>query len=133
MAEGPGPQSWCCPAVVLGRILSPRLLEAGTSQLVGDPGPSLSGSRVEVVLGLIPTHWGMRQCLRTVAEHWWVEPGPGVSGSRAWGAQNWCHPTGGCSCHLRPLLQGPGSPGVGVTHWWTSCGAPGVPELIAAH
>ena len=54
-----------------------------------------------------------------------MEPGPGVSGSRAWGAQNWCH--------LRPLLQGPGSPGVGVTHWWTSCGAPGVPELIAAH
>ena len=108
MAEGPGPQSWCCPAVVLGRILSPRLLEAGTSQLVGDPGPSLSGSKVEVVLGLIPTHWGMRQCLRTVAEplvggarsrgFWQQGLGcPELVSSKAfvagsWKSWSWCHP-----------------------------------------
>lgn len=109
------------------------MLEAGTSQLVGDPGPSLSGSGVEVVLRLIPTHWGVRQCLRAIAE-----PLVGGASSRAfwqrtWGSQNWCQPTGGWSCVLGPLLQGPGSPGVGVSHWWTSCGAPGVPELIPAH
>lgn len=117
-----------------GRWLrSPGLLEAGTSQLLGDPGPRLSGSGVEVVLRLIPTHWGVRQCLRAIAE-----PLVGGASSRAfwqrtWGSQNWCQPTGGWSCVLGPLLQGPGSPGVGVSHWWTSCGAPGVPELIPAH
>ena len=76
-------------------LRSPRLLEAGTSQLVGDPGPSLSGSGVEVVLGLIPTHWGMRQCLRTVAE-------PLVGGARSRGFWQ----------------QGLGCPELVSPHWW---------------
>ena len=114
-------------------LRSPRLLEAGTSQLVGIQVPACLAVGLRWSWGWSPHTGEWSSVLGPLLNHWWVEPGPGVSGSRAWGAQNWCHPTGGCSCDLRPLLQGPGSPGVGVTHWWTSCGAPGVPELIAAH
>ena len=48
-------------------------------------GPDMVGFRTAVVLGLVG-----EARLGLVLAHWWVVPGPGVSGRRAQGCWSWC-------------------------------------------
>ena len=84
--------------------IEPRLPALQADSLLSEPpgkGPHnwcvcllVGGTRAQGVLRLEPAHWWVKLVPELMLAHWFVEPGPGVSGCRGWSSWSWYWSTG---------------------------------------